>query len=86
MAGGRFIPGVEKDRPGTYTNFEDADLSLASMGGGGSGGGGGGGPIKPGDYTIGKIVAVSCQCSISNTETDFVAAADDVYCGTIVFD
>ena len=85
MAGGRFIPGVSKERPGTYTNFEDVDKSLASMGGAGSGGGGGGGPIKPGDYTIGKIVAVTCAVNFNHIIADFVAAADDVYCGTIVF-
>lgn len=85
MAGGTFVPGTEKERPGTYVNFEDVDKSLVPVGGSGSGGGGGGGEIKPGDYTIGKIVSVSCMCEASNLAVDFVAAADDVYCGTLVF-
>jgi len=85
MAGGKFIKTVSKDRPGTYTNFEDIDPSLATAGGAGSGGGGGGGNIKPDDYLIGKIVAMTVGCPSSNTIKDFVAAAEDIYCGATIF-
>ena len=85
MAGGIFIKGVSKVCPGTYTNFTDVDMSLASSGGSIPGGGGGGGGGKPGDYTFGIIVAVSTVISTAAIKTDFVAAAEDVYCGTLVY-
>jgi len=86
MAGGRFEKGVAKVRPGTYTNFDDKDTSLASAGGAGTGGaGGGGGGGKLPDYCIGYIYSLETSCALSHTELDFVAAAEDVYCGTLVF-
>lgn len=85
MAGGRFIKTVSKDRPGTYTNFEDTESALATGGGAGTGGGGGGGNIKPGDYLFGKVVAVTAECLSSNTIKDFAAAAEDIYCGATIF-
>ena len=85
MAGGKFIKTVSKDRPGTYTNFEDTDPSLATGGGAGTGGGGGGGNIKPDDYLFGKIVTVTVGCPSSNTIKDFAAAAEDIYCSATIF-
>jgi len=86
MAGGTFVKDAGKVRPGTYTNFEDIDPRIVPIGGGGSGGDGGGGPIKPDDYIIGKIFAVTTTPDNSTLINDFVAAADDVYCGTLVYD
>ena len=85
MAGGRWDKTTGETRPGTYTNFEDIDPDSLSAGGGSGGAGGGGGKIKPGDYIIGKIFGVACESENSSTEKDFVAAAEDVYCGTLVF-